>query len=228
MFLQFNYARFRVKNVLDSFSGDRLDIDEAREILKWHRVALIVRGKIASFNLALVLAMAKRARAKDLSFSDKVSEGNESLLRAIDGFNVGRGFKFSTYACRAILKAFGRSGMKETRYRQTFDTEYDPALGVPGSENEFRRTRTEGRRLDSAEALKEIVSGRKAELTEMEHKIIVLRFGFGENGNKAVPLTLEQIGRIVGLTKERVRQIQCDALKKLRQTLEWYNDGGKV
>ena len=72
--------------------------------------------------------MAKRVRLKDVDFGDQISEGNMALLRAVDKFDASRGFKFSTYACRAILKSFSRQGMKSTRYRQRFPTGFDPSL----------------------------------------------------------------------------------------------------
>ncbi|MEZ6241833.1 MAG: sigma factor [Phycisphaerales bacterium] len=72
--------------------------------------------------------MAKRTRMSEVDFADLVSEGNMALLRAVDKFDAGRGFKFSTYACRAILKAFSRQGMKLSKYRQRFPTDFDPKL----------------------------------------------------------------------------------------------------
>ena len=53
----------------------------------------------------------------DSEFAEIVSEGNMALMRAVDKFSVDRGFKFSTYACRAILKAFSRTAMKSSRHR---------------------------------------------------------------------------------------------------------------
>jgi RNA polymerase primary sigma factor len=50
------------------------------------------------------------------------------------------------------------------------------------------------------------------ELTEREKKIIQLRFGLAGEG----PLTLEETGKILGITRERVRQIQEKAMSKLR------------
>lgn len=49
-------------------------------------------------------------------------------------------------------------------------------------------------------------------LTEREKEIIVRRFGL--NGNK--PQTLEAIGTVFGLTRERIRQIESNAIKKMR------------
>lgn len=54
------------------------------------------------------------------------------------------------------------------------------------------------------------------ELTPQQHEIISRRFGF--DGYE--PLTLEEIGNAIGLTRERVRQIQTEALKILRKIVE--------
>jgi len=131
LFYQFNYARCQV-NLLQKKVWARPDQqptpDEAQEILGWHRRAERIREQIAETNLALVLAMAKRTRMSEVDFADLVSEGNMALLRAVDKFDAGRGYKFSTYACRAILKAFSRQGMKLSKYRQRFPTDFDPKL----------------------------------------------------------------------------------------------------
>ena len=57
-----------------------------------------------------------------------VSEGNMALLRSVEKFDCARGFKFSTYSCRAILKAFSRVAMRVSRYCGQFPTEFDPAM----------------------------------------------------------------------------------------------------
>ncbi|MFD2190657.1 RNA polymerase sigma factor RpoS [Pistricoccus aurantiacus] len=55
-----------------------------------------------------------------------------------------------------------------------------------------------------------------AELTEKQREVVVRRFGL--RGHEAA--TLEEVGEEIGLTRERVRQIQVEALKKLRRALE--------
>ncbi len=219
LFLQFNYARHRIREIQRSVwaSPDRTATEEqAEELLKWHRISSRLREQIANTNLALVLAMAKRTRMSEVDFADLVSEGNMALLRAVDKFDCGRGFKFSTYACRAILKAFSRQGMKLSKHRQRFPTDFDPKLE---RSNYIESKRTEMEK-DAAGEVRRIVAENRADLTGIERTIIDLRFGLESRNEDERPMTLEQIGQIIGVTKERVRQIQNKALEKIRLELE--------
>ncbi len=218
LFLQYNYARHRIGELQKEIwsTPDRKPTSEqAEEMLRWRRKANRLREQIANTNLALVLAMAKRTRMSEVDFADLVSEGNMALLRAVDKFDCGRGFKFSTYACRAILKAFSRQGMKLSKHRQRFPTDFDPKL----EKSDFVERKREEFEKDAAEEVRRIVSENSAELSEIEKTVISHRFGLeGEETEKT--LTLEQVGRIIGVTKERVRQIQNKALEKIRLQLE--------
>ena len=215
LFLQYNYARHRVGE-LQREIGDREPTEEqARAVLHWYRIARSYREQIAETNLALVLAMAKRTRMSEVDFADLVSEGNMALLRSVDKFDCARGFKFSTYACRAILKAFSRQGMKLSKYRQRFPTDFDPAL-EKSNHLETMRALTER---EAADEVKHIVMTNEADLSDVEQTVIHHRFGL-DRDEETPPLTLEQVGQIIGVTKERVRQIQNKALEKIRLTLE--------
>src|SRR5208282_4796840 len=105
---------------------DGLSRERAEEVVEWHRRFEHFREYLVRTNLALVLAMAKRTRLGEVDFAEIVSEGNMALIRAVDKFNVDRGFKFSTYACRAILKAFSRTAQKASRYKTRFPVEFEP------------------------------------------------------------------------------------------------------
>ena len=221
LFLQYNYARYRAGLIVDELGHDPITPEQAAVLLKWYRKSRELRDRIAQFNLALVLAMAKRVRGADLDFADLISEGNMALLRAVDKFNVAKGFKFSTYACRAILKAFSRTGMKHSRYKAMFPTDFDPAL----EKSDHQERRNLSHESDCASEVRRIFHENHAELSDVEQAVIEHRFALGSSDD-ALPLTLEQVGKLVGLTKERVRQIQNKALVKLRETLEAeYLDG---
>jgi len=214
LFLKFNYARFRIREIQDKLGSARPSIEMAREMLNWHGIADQHRRQIAETNLALVLAMAKRTRMSELDFADLVSEGNMALLRSVDKFDCGRGFKFSTYACRAILKAFSRQGMKFSRYRQRFPTDFDPALEKSNHLEMLREQHVS----ESAAEVRHVVINNEADLSDVERMVIHHRFGIDSKPDQA-SLTLEQVGQLIGVTKERVRQIQNKALEKIRGVL---------
>lgn len=219
LFLQFNYCRYRANAIRHQIGDKTPTVRQVTDILHWHQRAEAYRDQIAQTNLALVLAMAKRTRMSEVDFSDLVSEGNMALLRAVDKFDAARGFKFSTYACRAILKAFSRAGVKLSKYRAMFPTEFDAKYEKSDHMDRKRQTHEE----ECVDELRDIFSHNTAELTDIEKEVIEHRFAItpkGKADTQAEPLTLEQVGRIIGVTKERVRQIQNKALEKLRVSLE--------
>lgn len=216
LFIQYNYCRFMVATLRDNLGNRAPSAKAAREILTWHRKAEAFREQIAQTNLALVLAMAKRTRMSEIDFGDLVSEGNMALLRAVDKFDAGRGFKFSTYACRAILKAFSRAGIKFSKYRQMFPTDFDPKY----EKSDFSDRKHRAHEEDCADEIRLIFEDNRAELSDIEQEVIEHRFALGKPEAEQSPLTLEQVGKLIGVTKERVRQIQNKALDKIRTTLE--------
>ncbi|MBL9141089.1 MAG: sigma-70 family RNA polymerase sigma factor [Phycisphaerae bacterium] len=215
IFMQFNYARYRVRTMQDALAGRAPSVQKAKQILRWYRTAHRLREQIAETNLALVLAMAKRVRIGESDFGDLISEGNMALMRSVDKFDCARGFKFSTYGCRSILKAFSRHGIKLSKYRQRFPTEFDPAME---KSNHMQEMREQSAR-DSAAEVRYIVESNRAELNEIERAVIVHRFGLDRPAATRQP-TLAQVGEVIGVTKERVRQIQNRALEKIKLAIE--------
>jgi len=186
----------------------------AELVQEWFRRFEHFREYLVRTNLALVLAMAKRVRLGDVDFAEVVSEGNMALLRAVDKFNIDRGFKFSTYACRAILKAFSRTAMKHNRHRTKFPVEFEPDL----EKSDWADKRRDQVEEDCIDELKAIVDRNLADLSTVEETVIRRRFNWDQVDDSS--LTLEDVGKIIGVTKERVRQIQNKALGKIRAVME--------
>jgi len=217
LFYQYNYARYRVIQVKEAVGDEPITSEQAQELLRWHRKAEKIREQIADTNLALVLAMAKRVQVSDVDFPELISEGNMALLRAIDKFDASRGYKLSTYACRAILKAFSRIGVKTTRHRHMFPTDFDPKL----ERSDHMQVKRAEHEEDCVDEVRRIIDENHAELSDIEQEVIEYRFGVGNQRHEASrPMTLEQVGKVIGVTKERVRQIQNKALDKIRGRLE--------
>jgi RNA polymerase primary sigma factor len=214
MFLRFNYSKKRLSQLQRAIRRDGLTRELADQFLEWHRRFEHFREYLVRTNLALVLAMAKRTRLGDVDFAEIVSEGNMALIRAVDKFSVDRGFKFSTYACRAILKAFSRTAMKASRHRLHFPVEFEPEL----EKSDWQDRRRDQVEEDCIDELKQIVDRNLADLSNVEQTVIRRRFNW-EQAEES-PLTLEEVGKIIGVTKERVRQIQNKALQKIRNVME--------
>jgi RNA polymerase primary sigma factor len=214
MFLRFNYAKRKLESLQKKAKLHGITRELADDVLEWHRRFEHFREYLVRTNLALVLAMAKRVRLGDVDFAEIVSEGNMALLRAVDKFNVDRGFKFSTYACRAILKAFSRTSMKHNRHRTKFPVEFEPDL----EKSDWADKRRDQVEEDCIDELKAIVDRNLADLSTVEETVIRRRFNWDQVDDSS--LTLEDVGKIIGVTKERVRQIQNKALSKIRAVME--------
>jgi len=209
LFLRYNYARYRLAS-LGQKPGKRLSKARTAEMERWYRRAMRIRSDLTGANLALVIAMAKRTNIPNVDFSELISEGNIALLRAIEKFDVSRGFKFSTYACRAILKSFNRLATKSSTHYRRFGVEFDQSM-EPGDQAEIKRQAIQNEALAK---LHEILLQNTADLTKIEQRVIDQRFALTGGGKKK---TLMALGHEMGVSKERVRQIQRSALAKLRR-----------
>jgi RNA polymerase primary sigma factor len=107
--------------------------------------------------------------------------------------------------------------MKQSRYRQRFPAEFDPDM----EKSDFLETRRADLEADCVDQLREIINRNAADLNEVEQTVIRERFAISEFvDDDSSPKTLEEVGQIIGVTKERVRQIQNKALIKIKEALE--------
>lgn len=171
---------------------------------RWQKL----RDYLVDQNLGLAYTMVGRFRNLDLDHDDLVSEALYALSRAVDRFNPWRGFKFSTYACNVVTRALMRLGKLETKHRRIFPTQAEMPV-----EEYHPPEITEG---IYVERLRRAMDKNLGSLTELESEVIRHRFPKAENSE---PMTFREIGRVIGLSKERVRQIQNVALGKLRDAL---------
>src|SRR5689334_16453412 len=188
MFLRFNYSKLRLCKLQKLIKKSGMTRKRAEEFVFWHDRFEHFREYLVRTNLALVLAMAKRTRLGDVDFAEIVSEGNMALIRAVDKFNVDRGFKFSTYACRAILKAFSRTAMKHSRHRTRFPVEFEPDL----EKSDWIDKKRDQVEEDCVDELKQIVDRNLADLSTVEETVIRRRFNWDQSDDSS--LTLEDVG----------------------------------
>jgi len=158
-------------------------------------------------NLGLVVEMKRRTFSDRLDDSDVVSDGQLALLRAVRSFDPWKGYRFSTYACRSILRAFG-----DLRERHDRRTRLLAKTAERHREAQDAEPRSSSLHYDvMLEDLKRVLVENKAELSDTEMLIINQRI-FRPGVRSA---TLAVVGKMVNLSKERVRQIQNSAIKKL-------------
>jgi RNA polymerase primary sigma factor len=220
LFMRYNYAKFRMCQVVrDVEAGKPLTQNRKREIRKWRRRARRTREKIVHANLPLVPTMARRKQIKGVDFTELVSEGYMAVLRAVEKFDASRGYKFSTYACRAILSGFYRLGRSTQRRRKYIPVYFDPEM----EKSDYDDIYHEDQARYAQETVEEVLRRGSAELSPVEEQVIFHRFAFdGKDQCKGRKRgkTLGQVGKIMGLSNERVRQIEKASLIKIREALE--------
>ncbi len=172
LFRRLNYCRYRVALVVERCAGVRPNADAVREIIRWERAALETRSEIVRLNVPLVMAMVQRTRITGVDMTDLISDGNMALMRAVVRFDCARGYKFSTYACRSILKSFSRVASRATRHRGYFPMEFDPEL-EKSNYTADQRAETEEECVDE---LKSILDENAAHLSDVERAVIRARF----------------------------------------------------
>lgn len=208
LFRKFNYLKYKASKLrekLDPAQAKSSDMDKIEEL---YREAVQIKNQIVKANLRLVVSIAKRHVTPNDDFFQLVSDGNMSLIRAVEKFDYTRGNKFSTYASWAIMKNFARTIPQEFKIRDRFRPTSDE-LFLAREDQRSDRMLLEMAQKQRAEQVREILD----KLDERERKIVISRFGLDYNEE---PKTLKEVGAQMGVTKERIRQIEARALNKLR------------
>jgi RNA polymerase sigma factor (sigma-70 family) len=212
LFRKYNYLKYKTAKLREQLDPAQPRSSLMDEIEELQRQTVAIKNEIARANLRLVVSIAKRHVTPDQNFFELVSDGNMSLLRAIEKFDFARGNKFSTYASWAIMKNFARTIPGEFKHRDRFRTSQDELFAAT-QEHRGNPLVEEGAQHTREAQIERILR----RLDDREQKIIIGRFGLD---HAQEPQTLKEVGASLGVTKERIRQIEARALTKLRQAVK--------
>lgn len=211
LFRKMNYLKHKASELRRRLDVRRPSLTAMERIDRLAGDSAVIKNDIVRANLRLVVSIAKRYASGPAHLFELISDGNMSLIRAVEKFDFARGFRFSTYATWAIMKNFARTIPTELRQRARFLTGgEDRLVGIEDIRSESLRRETAQSERQSE------VSRILNHLDERERQIIQHRFGLDRNHN---PMTLKEVGRVMGVTKERIRQLEARAMAKLRDAV---------
>ena len=212
LFRRMNYLKYKAGRLRGKLDASRPKSSLMDLIEKHYDEAVATKNQILRANLRLVVSIAKRHVGPAENFFELVSDGNMSLMRAVEKFDFARGYKFSTYASWAIMKNFARTIPDEHRHRDRYRTSQAEMFASTEDDRSdvFEQEASQTQREAQVDKILD-------SLDEREQRIIIKRFGL-QRGQE--PLTLKQVGAELGVTKERIRQIEARALSKLRKVVE--------
>ena len=208
LFRKMNYLKFRASKLREQLDMAAPKVALMEEIEQLSEKAVAVKNRLVQCNLRLVVSIAKRHVGSSDDFFSLISDGNMSLIRAVEKFDYSRGNKFSTYASWAIMKNFARSIPDEFRHKDRFRTTGEE-LFLSREDQRSDRVAEESAQQTRQDQINRILH----KLDEREQQIIIRRFGLDHSHE---PLTLKEVGASLGVTKERIRQLEARALSKLR------------
>jgi RNA polymerase sigma factor (sigma-70 family) len=222
LFRKYNYLKYRanlerehiIAGPLTGLRADNIPSARLDEVEGFLDEAEAVKRIIIEANLRLVVSIASKHTITGANLADLVSEGNVSLVQAVEKFDYTKGFRFSTYAGWTISKDFahripGQRGRQQKMAPSVGEFEEQMAAGLP---KHAGVAAVERARHDLIQVIRDNLEPR-------EQYIIINHFGLEGSLVQKNQKTLKQIGDELRLSKERVRQIELEGLQKLRQSL---------
>lgn len=208
VFRRMNLLRYRANVLRGSLDLENPDEGKLYRFDDLLRRAALLQDHIVKANLRLVISVVKKFVDPKHSFDDLLSEGIVAILRAVEKFDYDRGFRFSTYATRAIQRQVFRVKEKETKRQREFVSNSDESLGQSQGHGG-----DEAEREYAVRTMHQSLGKMLNRLDDRERLLVRGRFGLDSSG---VKMTFASLAERLAVSKERARQIFERATGKLR------------
>jgi RNA polymerase primary sigma factor/RNA polymerase sigma factor len=205
MFKRYNYLKHLAEQQRQAFQATALaqfDFEAFQKYNHYQQECRLVKSLLLESNLKLVLRVLKDLSYRgNLTLNELYSLGVERLFIVIEGFNPFYNFTFSTYAFHALRRHF-YTQIKRSKDKVLFED--NKALESVKSHDIYQND------LDKQSVIRTVLQA--VECLDERDKFII-RNRFFEHK------TLKELGQQLGITKERVRQIEIRSLRILREAL---------
>jgi len=194
------------------YAGWRISRSRSKaERRHWERTYFAHRDRIVLGNYKLIYRAVSRWMPPSQWAEDMTSDCQVVLIQAVTAFNPWLGIRFSTYAFTCLMRALSRLSQRHAadRLSRSLPLETLPDGEPPDALHEEPS-------LARLQHLDEFLQAKHQLLSSREKRVLMRRFNLDDRPKAG---TLEQVGRELGLSKERVRQVQASALSKLRRAL---------
>ena len=208
LFVWMNAAKYMVMRLVGELPKRYPPVGQLRKIAAWQRDAAEVRDVLLVTNQALIRTVMKRHLIPQADYDCVRQQATIALCSAVDRFNGAAGFKFSTYAYKAVQRSIQRQMGRESLRP---DTAYGGESDILDSVQPLNDGGTVD--VDGRVDLDSVLHNGGAGLSDRERTVICRRFGIGHR-----PQTFRELAGEIGVCRERVRQIETKALKKLRMS----------
>jgi len=211
LFRRYNFLKYLAATERHQIRLARVSATLLSQLEDYLEQAENIRRRLIEANLRLVVSIASKHTGDGANFSDLVSKGNFALIQAVEEFDYTTGFRFSRRASLNIAKEYAKVSGRSTELTRK------RAESLATIQRGLRQTAADVLAIErTRQSLAEVI---REELDEREQYVILHHFGLLGTSVRKQTKTLKQIGDELGLTKERIRQIELTALQKLRQCL---------
>ncbi len=215
LFLRMNFLKFRVTAIAQRLSATAPNEEKVARAEAIMAEAEAIRNHLITANMRLVMSIAKKYATPQHPFDELVSEGTVTLMHAVDKFDADRGFRFSTYAYRSIVRTIYRCLMEAQKERQRVSSSVEePAL------EEADETKSSVAIDQVWQDIRDLAYSMLDQLDRRERFIIRSRYALGSHRKAR---SFQYLANKLGISKERARQLESRAVKKLRTIAEGYD-----